>query len=133
MVSYENLARLAVLIRLTREAEETTIGNRDFVAPFQRIEDNGEAGLYVIMCNLYTVMSTPIWGIETMSSETIAEESNITLELPLSVAERHVRDYIVLLALEDSADKLSSSSDRLVGLVPSQTTPFNGVVIRVDL
>jgi len=122
MVSYENLARLAVLIRLTREAEETAIGNRDFVAPFQRIEDNGEAGLYVIMCDLYKVMSTPIWGIETMSSETIAEVSNITLELPLSVAERHVRDYIVLLALEDSADKLSSSSDRLVGLVPSQTT-----------
>src|SRR6218665_913386 len=123
MVSYENLARLAVLIRLSREAEERGIGNRDFVAPFQRIEDNGEAGLYVIMCDLYKVMSTPIWGIETMSSETIEEVSNITLELPSSVAERHVRDYIVLLALEDSADKLSSNFDRLVGLVPSQTTP----------
>jgi len=121
LVCYENLARLAVITRLTREAEETAPGNRDFATRFQRIEDHTESGLYVLMCNLHTVMSS--MGIETMSPEAEAEVASITFDEGLSNAIRHVRDYIVILVQEDSVDKLGSTFDRLARQLASQTTP----------
>ena len=72
------------------------------------------------MCHLHNVMSSR--GIETMSPETKTEVANIRFEEGLSNAIRHVRDYIVILVLENSAEKLSSSFQRL-GQVATQTTP----------
>lgn len=106
--SYENLSRLAVYVAQVRQSEERPEANETplFITELRNIEDNHEAGIYIIMCRLYNMMRTEQIDL---SDETLHEIRNIPhvgAELPTN-AIRHGRDYVVLHHLLTLAEKLN--------------------------
>lgn|SRR6218665_1997258 len=107
---------MAVLVQLTREGEESAgiLGRErhNFAASFEKIENHAEVGLYTILCRLYKVLYE--LDFEVISKEKEAEVSSINFEAyNVTNNERIIRDYIVLIALENSTDQLILRFDRL--------------------